>query len=183
MAEQGASNGAGQAAGKSFVSFSRPAAQRIAKAVRTVEAGDRNQPGLTFDHPQFGSTGKVFRICTFTGSWSIGATKTVTYKYASGTPNTAVATNLFFPITGAASRDCAIAKDGTAWFLIDVPVYTASGVVIVSTATTSVISNVSISASLNTDTCSITVGKTLTTSSLPYVSATRTATFLALEQP
>lgn len=79
MAEQGASNGAGQAAGKSFVSFSRPAAQRIAKAVRTVEAGDRNQPGLTFDHPMPGG-GQVLKVATFTGSWSKGSFKTVTLQ-------------------------------------------------------------------------------------------------------
>lgn len=164
MAEQGATNGAGQAAGKSFVSFSRPAAQRIAKAVRTVEAGDRNQPGLTFDHPQFGG-GKMFRICTFTGSWSIGSTKNVTYKYQSTTPNTAAATNLFFPVTSTATLDCAIAKDGTAWFLVDVPFFTASAVFITS---------VSVGATLNTNTCAITVATT---------AATATATFLRIGVP
>jgi hypothetical protein len=122
VAEQGASNGAGQAAGKSFVSFSRPAAQRIAKAVRTVEAGDRNQPGLTFDHPQFGATGKLFRICTFTGAWSKNSAKVVTFRGITSTPNTAVAQNIFVAITGTTStsttKNCAIAKDGTAWYLI-----------------------------------------------------------------
>jgi hypothetical protein len=122
VSEQGASNGAGQAAGKSFVSFSRPAAQRIAKAVRTVEAGDRNQPGLTFDHPQFGATGKLFRVCTFTGSWSKNSAKVVTFRGITSTPNTAVAQNIFVAITGTTStsttKNCAIAKDGTAWYLI-----------------------------------------------------------------
>jgi hypothetical protein len=165
VAEQGASNGAGQAAGKSFVTFSRPAAQRIAKAVRTVEAGDRNQPGLTFDHPQFGGTGKLFRVCTFTGSWSIGSTKSVTFKYQTTTPNTAAATNLFFPVTSTATLDCAIAKDGTAWFLVDVPFYTASAVFITA---------VSVGATLNTNTCAITVATT---------SSTATATFLRIGVP
>ena len=122
MAEQGASNGAGQAAGKSFVSFSRPAAQRIAKAVRTVEAGDRNQPGLTFDHPQFGATGKLFRVCTFTGAWSKNSAKVVTFRGITSTPNTAVAQNIFVAITGTTStsttKNCAIARDGTAWYVI-----------------------------------------------------------------
>ena len=160
MSEQGASNGAGQAAGKSFVSFSRGAAQRIAKAVRTVEGGDRNQPGLTFDHPQFVSTGKLFRICTFTGSWPIGSSKNVTFKYQSTTPNTAAATNLFFPVTGNAGGDCAIAKDGTAWFLIDVPFYTASVVFVTS---------VSVGATLNTTSCAITVATTAFTASASFV--------------
>jgi hypothetical protein len=162
---QGASNGAGQGAGKSFVSFSRPAAQRIAKAVRVIEAGDRSQPGLTFDHPMPGGGGKVFRVCTFTGAWSIGSSKTVTFKYQTATPNTASATNLFFPVTSTAQLDCAIAKDGTAWFLIDVPFYTASA---------SFITSISVTASLNTTTCAITVGTT---------ASTATATFLRIGVP
>ena len=121
MADQGANNGAGQAAGKSFVSFSRPAAQRIAKAVRTVEAGDRNQPGLTFDHPMPGG-GKVFRVCTFTGAWSKNSAKVVKFRGITSTPNTALAQNIFVAITGSTStsttKNCAIAKDGTAWYLI-----------------------------------------------------------------
>ena len=116
---QGASNGAGQGAGKSFVSFSRPAAQRIAKAVRIIEAGDRSQPGLTYDHPITSGGAKVFRIATFTGEWAINSPKTVTFKYATNTPNTVSATNLFFP--AAPASDCGIAKDGTAWFLVSVP--------------------------------------------------------------
>ena len=115
MSEQGASNGAGQAAGKSFVSFSRPAAQRIAKAVRTVEGGDRNQPGLTFDHPQFGGVA-LFRTATFTGSWSIGGVKNVTYKYMSGTTN---ATNDLMNLPSAGTRNCVIGREGTAWRLIN----------------------------------------------------------------
>jgi hypothetical protein len=115
VSEQGASNGAGQAAGKSFVSFSRGAAQRIAKAVRTVEAGDRNQPGLTFDHPQFGG-GAVIRSATFSGSWSIGGTKNVTYKYMAGTTN---ATNDLMNLPDAGTRNCVIGREGTAWRLIN----------------------------------------------------------------
>ena len=157
---QGASNSGGQGAGKSFVSFSRPAAQRIAKAVRAVEAGNRSQPGLTFDHPMPGGGGKVFRVCTFTGAWSIGSSKTVAFKYQTATPNTASATNLFFPVTSTAQLDCAIAKDGTAWFLIDVPFYTASA---------SFITSISVAASLNTSNCSITVGTTPSTASATFL--------------
>jgi hypothetical protein len=115
MSSQGASNGAGQGAGKSFVSFSRPAAQRIAKAVRTVEGGNRNQPGLTFDHPQFGNVA-VIRTATFTGSWSIGATKNVTYKYMTGTAN---ATNDLMNLPSAGTRNCVIGREGTAWRLVN----------------------------------------------------------------
>ena len=116
MGSQKASNGP-QGAGNQYVKFTRQSAQRIADAVRTVEGGNRDQPGVVFDHPLPGAV-KVFRVCTFTGSWAINISKTVTYKYVTNTPNTAAATNLFANITSTGTRNCAIAKDGTAWFLI-----------------------------------------------------------------
>jgi hypothetical protein len=201
MSSQGAGNNGGQAAGRQFVSFTRPAAQRIAKVVRTVEAGDRGQPGLRFDHPMPGGVQKVFRVCTFTGSWDIGEAKTVTYKYQTSTPNTAMATNLFFPVTGTASADFAIAREGTAWFLIDVPFYTATGVFVKSTASSisatstaalSFVTDINITASLNTTNCTISVGKTLTTATAvfitgtatsSYIASSRTVTFVLLEKP
>jgi hypothetical protein len=64
----------------------------------------------------------AFRVATFTGSWSINGEKTVTFRNQTTTPNTVSATNLFASITGSTSsvsiRNCAIAKDGTAWYLI-----------------------------------------------------------------
>jgi hypothetical protein len=63
-----------------------------------------------------GEGGKVFRICTFTGAWTKGGSKTATFKYQTATPNTVTAINLFANVP--ASGDCAIARDGTAWFLI-----------------------------------------------------------------
>ena len=198
MGSQQAGNGPGQAAGGGRgLTFTRDSAQRIARVVRTVEAGDRNQPGLRFDHPMpGGASGKFFRVCTYTGSWSVGSSKTVTFKYQTSTPNTAVATNLFFPVTGTASADCAIAKDGTAWFLIDVPFYTAtgvfvqgtstgvfvqgttSGVAVTGTAAASYLTDISISGSLNTTNCTITIGKTPTTSSSVFVTGTASAIFV-----
>ena len=116
---QGASNSGGQGAGKSFVSFSRPAAQRIAKAVRVIEAGNRSQPGLTFDHPMPGGGGKVFRVCTFTGAWSFSSSKTVTFKYQTATPNTAAVQNDLISLPSAGTRNCVIGREGTAWHLIN----------------------------------------------------------------
>jgi len=99
--------------------FDAQSAVRIANAVRKVEIGDRAEKPLEFDPVLPQQQRKTFRIATFSGAWSIGATKTVTFKYQTATPNTAVATNLFAAIaTFAGSRDCAIARDGTAWFLI-----------------------------------------------------------------
>lgn len=65
---------------------------------------------------------KVFRICTFTGSWATATLKTVTFKYQTNTPNTVSAMNLtmHLPDIGLTPPyyDCAIAKDGTAWYLV-----------------------------------------------------------------
>jgi hypothetical protein len=103
------------------VTFTRPAAERIAKVVRTVEGGERDQPGLTFGSAP-GVVSKTFRVCTFTGAWAINATKTVTFRNQTSTPNTVAAVNLFAAITGttvtSSLRNCAIGKDGTAWYLI-----------------------------------------------------------------
>jgi hypothetical protein len=116
---QGASNGAGQGAGKSFVSFSRPAAQRIAKAVRVIEAGDRNQSGLTFDHPMPGGVGgKQVRRATFSGAWAVNSTAVVTFVQAPTA--TASATNLTWPLGGCtqSTTTCIVGKEGTSWWLI-----------------------------------------------------------------
>jgi hypothetical protein len=102
------------------VTFTRPAAERIAKVVRKIEQGDRGADGLRF-LPRGGGGGsspKTFRICAFTGAWPVGSDKTVTFKYQTTTPNTVAATNLFWPIPDGPQRDCSIAKDGTAWYLL-----------------------------------------------------------------
>jgi hypothetical protein len=100
------------------VVFLRPDAERIARAVRTVEAGNRNETPLRFGRTVESGKQKVFRIGTFSGAWNIGASKTVTFKYQTTTPNTVSATNLFWPLPNNGTRDCSIAKDGTAWFLL-----------------------------------------------------------------
>ncbi len=169
------------------VTFTPGSAERIAKVVRIVEAGNRDTAGLptsprlggstrslrvgtftgdwqvhtyktvtftnstntvevynwcspvytadlegtaTARHVVFGSASgtqsavelplgrNIFRVCTFSGSWSINSAKTVTFKNQTTTPNTASATNLFWPIPNGPTRDCAIAKEGTAWYLL-----------------------------------------------------------------
>lgn len=165
------------------VTFTRPAAERIAKVVRTVEGGNRDAGPLMFGNRGVSGNAKLFRVCTYTGAWAIGSTAAVTFKYQTTTPNTVSATNLFFPVTSTAagSRDCAIAKDGTAWFLIDVKLAERTAVFIVSTQSTSRITDVTLSASLNTSACTITIGKTLVTAATVLVTATATATYLTVE--
>lgn len=81
------------------------------------ERGVKNQVILQ-ELPRRPGGSDAFRICTFTGSWSIATDKTVTFKYQTSTPNTVVATNLFWPVPDGGQRDCAIARDGAAWFLV-----------------------------------------------------------------
>jgi len=118
MADQAANNGGSQAAGgDKGVSFSRSAAQRIAKVVRTVEGGDRGQPGLTFEHPTPSMSVRMVRRATFSGAWEIGATKVVTFVQAPTA--TANAINLTWPLTDpSSSGTCLVGKEGTNWWLI-----------------------------------------------------------------
>lgn len=69
------------------VDFTRGAAERIARAVRIVEQGQRDQAG-----PRFGrvvesssSTGSPIKLGSFTGSWPKGELKTVTLHDSTAT--------------------------------------------------------------------------------------------------
>jgi hypothetical protein len=120
------------------VSFTRGAADRIAKVVRTVERGDTSAAGLRFGRPAGGEGAKSFRICTFTGSWGIDAAKTVTFKNQTTTPNTVSAVNLFWPVPDGGERDCAIGKDGTAWYLLVPRLYAADAATAASITTAAI---------------------------------------------
>lgn len=164
--------------------FTRESAERIANVVRTAELAAPQARPLSFEAIQPERKQRVFRICTYTGAWSIGDAKTVTLKYQTTTPNTVSATNLFFPITNtatASARDCAIAKDGTAWFLVDVRLAERTAVFVTGTAATSRLTDVTLSASLNTSACTISIGKTLVTASTILVTETVTGTYLTVE--
>lgn len=98
--------------------FTRGSAERIARVVRAAELATPGASPLNFERVDVVQKAKVFRVATFTGSWSKNTLKTVTFRGVTTTPNTAVATNLFAAISGSGTRNCAIAKDGTAWYLI-----------------------------------------------------------------
>jgi hypothetical protein len=168
--------------------------QDIKRTIARVD-GMPDGPGATkiptrFESLPAQSGGKVFRICTFTGPWEINTEKEVTFRGVTATPNTVSALNLFFPVTStatSAATDCAIAKDGTAWYLVDVPFETATAVFVGSTATgiavsstqsTSLVTDVTLSATLNTSNCTISIGKTLVTSSVTLVTGTATSIFV-----
>lgn len=181
------------------LSFTRPAVGRIARAVRAVESARPASQPLDFRRHFIDANKKVFRVATFTGAWQIGSAKTVTFKNVTQTPNTVSATNLFFPVTSTAagSRDCAVAREGADWYLVDVRMATASAIFVTSTVagtavtdvqsvtfvstTTSqaVVTDISISASLNTSNCTITIGKTATTASIAVASGVSSGLFVA----
>ena len=160
--------------------FTRESAERVANVVRAAELASPIASPLNFERMDVVQKAKVFRVCTFTGAWSINDTKTVTFRNQTATPNTVAAVNLFFPFSAAsnATTDCAIAKDGTAWYLIDVPLEEATSIFVGATSSQSVMTDVTLSASLNTSACTISIGKTLVTTSVTIVSATFTSTFL-----
>jgi len=101
--------------------FTRESAERIARVVRAAELAVPLARPLSFDRVD-GPAKKVFRVCTFTGTWSIDTAKTLTFRNVTTTPNTVSAVNIFVDIGGGTSSacqtSCAIAKDGTAWYLI-----------------------------------------------------------------
>lgn len=101
----------GKPAGTERVTFTRPAAQRIARVVRTVESGDRAQSALTFSRiapaPAAGSQVR-FATWTATTDWSVVGftsatttynTKTIQFAFPTSTPfQTALCVNHLAPL-------------------------------------------------------------------------------------
>lgn len=80
------------------IAFTRGAAQRIAKAVRIVEAGDKDADPINFGvRLQEFSSRFPLRLATFTGNWQTGEYKTVTLH---GSTNTASVYNWCNPAVG-----------------------------------------------------------------------------------
>jgi hypothetical protein len=147
--------------------------------VRKVEIGDRSEAPLRFDTVPPSQQRKAFRIATFSGSWAINSIKTVEFKHQTSTPNTASVVNLFFPYPPSTNAtDCAIAREGTAWHLIDVPFQTATAVFSGGITTQTVVSNVVVAAVLNTSNCQITVTRTNTTAAVTIAQSTFTSVFV-----
>jgi len=147
------------------VQFTLESAERIASVVREAETAIPQAVPLVFDRRLSERTPKQVRAATFSGSWAINSTNSVTFKNAPTA--TAVVTNLSWPITSTAysNENCIVGKDGTAWYLV-VPV--------LQNATASFITAVSVAASLNTSSCAISVFTT---------AATSAATFLRVRVP
>ena len=160
------------------VQFTRESAERIANVVRTVELVPTPGRPLSFEQMAVASTRKTFRMATFTGAWSINSAKVVTLR---GSTATLSATNLLLNVPSAGTRNCAIARDGTAWYLVFPQVRTRDVTLATGTQSQSVVSGISLSGSLNTSNCSITIGSTLTTAAIVVQTGTYTATVITLE--
>jgi hypothetical protein len=111
--------------------FTRESAERIANVVRAAELASPAARPLSFDRVDTPKQ-RLFRVCTFTGAWSINDTKTVTFRNQTATPNTVAAVNLFCGLSPTAACDVSIAKEGTAWYLVQpnvtqLPGYSESG--------------------------------------------------------
>jgi hypothetical protein len=83
------------------ITFTRPAADRIANVVRTVEQGSRDEAPLRFGRAAESSGGGgVLKIGTFSGAWPIGGEAVVTLQ---GSNATARVLNLCMPLVADAS--------------------------------------------------------------------------------
>jgi len=100
--------------------------------VRAVENARPAGGGLRSRAVVAGGKDKPFRVATFTGAWATNTAKVVTFRNVTSTPNTVSAMNLVCGLSPAGSCDATIAKDGTAWYLVQPnltqqPGYSANG--------------------------------------------------------
>jgi hypothetical protein len=100
------------------ISFTRPAVERIADVVRAVENARPGGEGLRSRAVLDGAKPKPFKVCTFTGAWAINTAKVVTFRNVTTTPNTVSAINLVCGLSPTAMCEVSVAKDGTAWYLV-----------------------------------------------------------------
>lgn len=91
----------------SRITFTRPAADRIANVVRIVEQGSRDEAPLKFRRVLDALPGALLKLGTFTADWQIDALQTVTFYNVTSTPNTASVRNLCVPSVGFSTSNTA----------------------------------------------------------------------------
>jgi hypothetical protein len=165
------------------VQFTLESAERIADVVRAAELATPQSRPLTFEARFPERMPKQVRAATFSGSWAIGASKVVQFKYAPTATQTV--TNLTWPITHshATPEDCIVGREGTSWWLIVPKLEARTAIFVTQTAATTIMRSITISATLDTNSCAITVSQTPATSSITVISQTATATYLRLRVP
>ena len=93
------------------VTFTKASAERIAQAVRIVEAGNRDTEGLP-TAPRFSpASSNPIRFCSWTATWSHGTVSTITFDPATNV--TATATNVYL---GVGPGNGWVARHGTAGY-------------------------------------------------------------------
>ena len=163
--------------------FTRESAERIAGVVRTSEVTPSPGVPLTFAKRIPEKVPKQVRAATFSGAWPIGGTKVVTFKY---TPTaTANVFNLSWPISlpGYVDEDCIVGREGTSWWLVVPKLEERTAVFVTQTQNGTNLVSIAIAATLNTNTCSITVAQTPSTARITLVASTATSAFLRLRVP
>ena len=103
------------------VAFTRPAAERIARAVRIVEAGGRDASPLDIGERLQDYRPKTVRLCSWTGSWQALAVKQITFLTAPTV--TVTAKNVFMGVDAGSG---VVIKDRE-WCLVAVNMTTQPG--------------------------------------------------------
>jgi len=102
-----------------LVQFRYSDAQRIANVVNWYEGHRKERLPSRLPRASGAGASEVFKVCTFSGAWAVGQSKTVTFLGVTATPNTVTATNLFANVPApSGSGHCAVARYGAAWYLI-----------------------------------------------------------------
>ena len=145
------------------VAFTRQDAQRIGRAVRAYEGGDKKSQPLSFEHFRYQNP-DVVRMATFagdpSGGWAIGASATVTFTNSIFGGETAVAYNRFVSLGGGGAAEVAVARDiSNSWNLIAWPMQSVCDTKLDD-----------ITIALDTASCAIT--KTLHTTTVQYLTLT-----------
>lgn len=102
----------GKAAKTQPTAFTRPAAERIARVVRIVEKGDRDEAPLSFKRVGISAGGQGLRHVEWAGAWSAAETTTITFRSGG---STATAVNLFAGVDAGSGW---VAKHSDAWSLV-----------------------------------------------------------------
>jgi hypothetical protein len=165
------------------VQFTRESAERVARVVRQAELSPQAASPLTFDRRLSDRHPKQVRAATFSGAWPIGSVKTVTFKYAPTA--TANVTNLSWPIalSGYVNEDCVVGREGTNWWLVVPKLEGPTAVFVTQTQNGTNLVSIAIAATLNTNTCGITVSQTPSTTRITLITATVTSSYLRLRVP
>lgn len=102
------------------VSFTRAAADRIARATRTVEQNLQPAAGLKINSRLVASQGEgsTIRVAVFTGQWQLNSFATITLTSGTQTLQTVSAKNTIFGLNAQGERNCIVANSGSEWLLL-----------------------------------------------------------------